>query len=377
MSGRCKALLFLLQRSAKVAQITTPTVTNTTVIRGFWRFIQHRSLSSAVRGVGVKNDFGKQSVLNTNYLNFCTKSPIEEEYAPLPDYQPDSDLEKQEVYLIEAKGLPWTCEPQDILEFFSGCRIRDGLKGIHIITNPKTGKSSGRAFIELEHEADVSKALQKNRRYLGPRYIEVSEITNSAAEAILKNALMDDAPSDCVVRLRGLPFSSSEPDIAQFFSGLDIVENGITIVRDKQGRNTGKAYVQFTSQEAFEEALRKDRDMMGHRYIEVFPSRKKETLTALNTPRIESIPQNSHRNGSHSSHCVHMRGIPFGVSGIDIVKFFYPLVVSRVLIEFGPDGKPRGEADVYFRSHEEAVTAMSKDRMYIGERYIELFLNSQ
>lgn len=388
MSGRCKTLLYLVQRSARVAQITSPAVNNSNAITGCRSFIQHRSLSSAVRGVGVKNDFGTQSLIRTNYLNFCTKSPVEEEYPPLLEYQSDSDLAKKEVYIIKVQGLPWSCTPQDLLQFFSECRIRDGLKGIHLTTNPITDKPTGQAFIELEHEDDVSKALEKDRQYLGPRYVEVYEVTNSDAETILKNIVNNTTPSDCVVRLRGLPYSSSEQDIVNFFSGLDIVQNGITIVKDHLGRNFGQAYVEFTSEQAFEEALLKNREMMGNRYIEVFRSRKNEISSSWksfrnssfpqlrSTPRIESIAHNLDRHVS-LSHCVHMRGLPFNASGEDIVRFFYPLMVSRVLIEFGSDGRPSGEADVYFNCHQEAVTAMSKNRMYNGERYIELFLNSQ
>lgn len=51
------------------------------------------------------------------------------------------------------------------------CRIRDGVKGIHL-TLDRLGRPSGRAFIEMEHEEDVSKALEKHRQYLGPRYVE-------------------------------------------------------------------------------------------------------------------------------------------------------------------------------------------------------------
>ena len=51
------------------------------------------------------------------------------------------------------------------------CRICDGVKGIHL-TVDRLGRPSGRAFIEMEHEEDVSKALEKHRQYLGPRYVE-------------------------------------------------------------------------------------------------------------------------------------------------------------------------------------------------------------
>lgn len=49
------------------------------------------------------------------------------------------------------------------------------------------------------------------------------------------------------------------------FAGLDVVENGVTMVTDGRGRNSGEAFVQFSSQEEAGKALQKHREMMGHR----------------------------------------------------------------------------------------------------------------
>ena len=49
-------------------------------------------------------------------------------------------------------------------------------------------------------------------------------------------------------------------------------------------------------------------------------------------------------------------------------QFFSPLALSKILVEFGPDGRPKGEADVFFRSHQDAVSAMSRDRLHMGRR---------
>lgn len=81
-------------------------------------------------------------------------------------------------------------------------------------------------------------------------------------------------------------------------------------------------------------------------------------------------------SGFHSGHFVHMRGLPFRSTEGDIAKFFSPLNPLRVHIDVGPNGKSTGEADVEFRSHEDAVAAMSKDKNHMQHRYIELFLNS-
>lgn len=50
-----------------------------------------------------------------------------------------------------------------------------------------------------------------------------------------------------------------------------------------------------------------------------------------------------------------------------LLQFFSPLVVSKILIECGPDGRPSGEADVFFTCHQDAAAAMSKDRQHIGK----------
>lgn len=45
-------------------------------------------------------------------------APWEEEYPPLPAYQSEPD--KKEVYIVQVKGLPWSCSAEDLLNFFSG-----------------------------------------------------------------------------------------------------------------------------------------------------------------------------------------------------------------------------------------------------------------
>lgn len=47
------------------------------------------------------------------------------------------------------------------------------------------------------------------------------------------------------------------------------------------------------------------------------------------------------------------------------MQFFSPLNPLRVHIDVAPNGKSTGEADVEFRSHEDAVAAMSKDKNHM------------
>ncbi|XP_056314177.1 G-rich sequence factor 1 [Danio aesculapii] len=313
--------------------------------------------------------------------SLCSEAPSkDDEYPPLPEYTPVSkENQAKESYIVQAKGLPWSCTAEDIMSFFSECRIRGGVNGVHILYN-KYGKPSGQAFIELEHEEDVGKALDQHRHYLRDRFIEVREVTNKDAEAILK-ASKERVETDAVVRLRGLPYSCTEGDIIRFFSGLDVVEDGVTIILTRRGRSSGEAFVEFATKTMAEKALKKDREVLGNRYIEIFPAMKSAVPPQngrwqndrVFTPRAEDVQL---RSTAVTKNFIHMRGLPFDAKAEDIVKFFAPVRLLKIVVEFGPEGKPTGEAEAYFKTHEDAVLAMSKDREFIMERYIELYLNS-
>ncbi|XP_025919115.1 heterogeneous nuclear ribonucleoprotein H isoform X6 [Apteryx rowi] len=329
------------------------------------------------------------------------------------------NTESGEGYVVKVRGLPWSCSAEEVQRFFSECKILNGASGIRFIYT-REGRPSGEAFVELESEDDVKLALKKDRETMGHRYVEVFKSNNVEMDWVLKHTGPNspDTANDGFVRLRGLPFGCSKEEIVQFFSGLEIVPNGITLPVDFQGRSTGEAFVQFASQEIAEKALKKHKERIGHRYIEIFKSSRAEVRTHYDPPRklmamqrpspydrpgvargYNSLGRGSgfermrrgaygggmsdHRYGdggstfqSTTGHCVHMRGLPYRATENDIYNFFSPLNPVRVHIEIGPDGRVTGEADVEFATHEDAVAAMSKDKANMQHRYVELFLNS-
>ncbi|XP_047633858.1 heterogeneous nuclear ribonucleoprotein H isoform X14 [Phacochoerus africanus] len=170
--------------------------------------------------------------------------------------------------------------------FFPDCKIQNGAQGIRFIYT-REGRPSGEAFVELESEDEVKLALKKDRETMGHRYVEVFKSNNVEMDWVLKHTGPNspDTANDGFVRLRGLPFGCSKEEIVQFFSGLEIVPNGITLPVDFQGRSTGEAFVQFASQEIAEKALKKHKERIGHRYIEIFKSSRAEVRTHYDPPR--------------------------------------------------------------------------------------------
>lgn len=83
------------------------------------------------------------------------------------------------------------------------------------------------------------------------------------------------------LRMRGLPFSTTKPEIFTFFEGYNPIEDSIVLTYRNDGRATGEGYVQFESPEDSEKAMGLHRKSMGSRYIELFISNKDEHSRAF------------------------------------------------------------------------------------------------
>nr|KAF6460395.1 hypothetical protein HJG59_006380 [Molossus molossus] len=216
--------------------------------------------------------------------------------------------------------------------------------------------------------------------------VEVFKPNNVDMDWVLKQTRPNspDTASDGFVWLRGLPFGCGKEEIVQFFSGLEIVPNGITLPVDFHGSSTGEAFVQFASQEIAEKALKKHKERRGHRYIEIFKSGQAEVRTHYDLPRKLMAMQRSGpydrpgagrgynsigreagfgrmRHGAYGGGyggCDDCNGYNDGY-GLGSGRFGRGMSDHRVHIEIGPDGRVTGEADVEFATHEDAVAAMS------------------
>lgn len=212
-----------------------------------------------------------------------------------------------------------------------------------------------------------------------------------------------------VVRLRGLPFNCSDNDVFDFFAGLDVVD--VLFVR-KNGRFSGEAYVVFGAPIQVDYALQKNRHNMGRRYIEVFRCKKQDyyhaiaaevadarcadsppplstasfnnSLTAGTTNAKLAAVSAARSDPSSKDHVDHtgvvkLRGLPFSASKRDVMDFFgeFELNDENVHIVVHNDGRATGEAFVDFGSPEDAKSAMNKDKMTLGSRYVELFPSSR
>lgn len=175
---------------------------------------------------------------------------------------------------------------------------------------------------------------------------------------------------DNVIKIRGLPWSTTVDEIIKFFDGVNVRNGraGVHLTSSKNGRPSGEAFIELDTEEDVEQALQKDKEHMGRRYIEVFKVNRSEMEWVIKHAGV--VSSNALNEG-----CIRMRGLPYESTKEDIEKFFSDLEIipNGITIAEDYNGRPSGEAYVQFVDKDTADKALLKHKEKIGHRYIELF----
>ncbi|KAL1130927.1 hypothetical protein AAG570_012168 [Ranatra chinensis] len=224
---------------------------------------------------------------------------------------------------IEIRGLPLNATYVDVKRLFDGLTIPpDGIKMI----NDNQGNRTGIAYVKFTQQAHKKHALNQNGKKVRSSIVEVlhlresiyniavdnfkpekdvtlksddmeidngdnsedvawkrdgetkkanyqdPRIANKNSKSSGKNAeggRRDKIKSDCVL-IKGVPHSSMEPDIIDFFSPLQIAPLEIFIVCDAMGQRVGDAFCKFKSFDEAEKATTKSKTSLGRHIVTIF-----------------------------------------------------------------------------------------------------------
>ena len=224
-------------------------------------------------------------------------------------------------FALRMRGLPYRATEKDVVNFFQGITIVPG--GIHFLMNA-SGRPSGEGYVEFPNAEEAEKAMAKHNQRMMHRYIELFRaskqevqigINRSAGFAIVPQqfqqpqqffvqyptpfAIPPQIPppppqattfpmqfsqqqfnqiplinqlvaAGCVVHMKGLPFSATIQDIAEFFHGFALLPAFSTIIVLPDGRSSGCALAAFISaDEVFRVIQHKNRTEMSGRNIDL------------------------------------------------------------------------------------------------------------
>lgn len=96
-----------------------------------------------------------------------------------------------------------------------------------------------------------------------------------------------------IVRMRGLPFNVTTEEVLAFFGQHCPVtggKEGVLFVTYPDSRPTGDAFVLFACEEYAQNALKKHKDLLGKRYIELFRSTAAEVQQVSEKLQTPCIP---------------------------------------------------------------------------------------
>lgn len=238
----------------------------------------------------------------------------------------------------------------------------------------RNGGENGIALVELEHKKDLKEMLSRHKVAFGghlahvfciPRHEFKSRI--KASKLISPDGESDSSNYTCV-EIFGLSWGSNEEKVRKFFSGIQIVPNGLHIFLDDGGKASGVAYVEFETPSECCKAMEKHKQYLDNRYL---------VLRMISQAEMNNILEKHYRSGgrflndsfkgkgaqvdggTYEETVVYMKNLNTRTRLEDILEFFhgYKVVKDSIQLQY-KDDRPTGDGMVKFSSRREAEDAI-------------------
>ena len=254
------------------------------------------------------------------------------------------------LHLVRMGGLPYKISEYEISKWFK--KVEANCIDVQLGVSRNT---HGLANAYFESEAEAAKALKMNKENMEGRYIELY------MDKVL--VTFDGDGGKFSLRMKGVPYRATEQELKDFFKPATTCTE-VKVVLNRNGVPSGDAIASFASQEDLDAAMTCDKKHLGSRYVVL------EAQDGSSAPR-------RRQSGSQSENkypfALKMNGLPYNAAEEEVMSFFEPVAkCTHVTILKNRTGRPSGEAIAAFATKEDAESAMSKNRDYLGSRYVVL-----
>uniref|UniRef100_W5MP23 Probable RNA-binding protein 19 n=1 Tax=Lepisosteus oculatus TaxID=7918 RepID=W5MP23_LEPOC len=298
----------------------------------------------------------KKKAASDDYLNFDSESESEE---------PEQDEEEEEEDKDQGEKTEHLTGPGKEA-------LKTGLSDMDYLRS-KVVRQQG----ESEEEEDDDEELVTEKEPVPAQPLDSAYESGDKDTAHKSKAKLAKAPrtqeqteptTEFTVKLRGAPFNVTEQQVREFLVPLKPV--AIRIVRNAHGNKTGYVFVDFQSEEEVEKALRRNKDYMGGRYIEVFRVDHALQGRAEGRGREErswhrELKEDEEEEEVSESGRLFVRNLSYTCSEQDLSELFSKYASPGPLAEthFPIDSltkKPKGFAFVTYMIPEHAVKALAE-----------------
>ncbi|XP_056384740.1 probable RNA-binding protein 19 isoform X2 [Hyla sarda] len=287
---------------------------------------------------------GDEGEKDSEQEKIATKSKIEssEKSKPLKKQKQPVQTTPTTPYTIKLRGAPFNVTEQNVREFLLPLKPA----AIRIVRNVN-GNKTGYIFVDLKSEADVHKALKKNKDYMGGRYIEVFHVEQAKEEHVSgksqnrpweqhqKNSeLQEDLADSGRLFVRNLPYSCTEADLEALFSKYGPLSEIHFPIDKLTKKPKGFAFVTFL---ITEHAVKAYAEVDGHifqgRMLHVLPSTvKKEDEGEVGADNSGYKKQKALKDKANSSSSHNWNTLFMGTSSVaEVIAQKYNTSKSQVL----------------------------------------------
>lgn len=178
----------------------------------------------------------------------------------------------------------------------------------------------------------------------------------------------NDSAERFMIKMRGLPFKAKEKEIRQFFHPVKVTE--VKFARWKK-KSLGIAHAFFPSKADASTAMKRNKDLLGGRYIELFFQHRKPTSAPADDVDCERDPapwelkaaalQTDGDDALIETGRIFVRNLSYLCKTEDLEALFFPFgPVVETHLSLDPNTKrPKGFAFVTYMMPEHAVTAFN------------------
>eukprot|EP00092_Neocalanus_flemingeri_P014181 GFUD01015300.1.p1 GENE.GFUD01015300.1~~GFUD01015300.1.p1 ORF type:complete len:560 (+),score=174.35 GFUD01015300.1:105-1784(+) len=305
-----------------------------------------------------------------------------------------SDLNKVETNCyIKLSGLPGKATVKEIADFLSDCDIIEN----NVIIKHEEGKASSDAYVKLTGKADQERALKFNKKYFQEKWFIVIEKTDchtynkyidKIADTKVEHTKKEDdglskvkpreeiqkledkqepnkTTTYCYIRLSGLPWKSTENEIANFLVDCNIV-GSVIIINNEHGKPSGDAVVKLKGISDLEKAMKCHKKYLHDRFI-VIEEITSDTYNKHNV-NVDNVEEASKQENAF----LKLSGLVWTATEEDIKTFLDDCTVTEVVITTNEGGKPSGNAFVRLEDKLDTEKAKGHDKEYLGERYVKV-----